>query len=160
MFSPAYFSINGKKYRLAPYWRRFGAALIDIVVFSSLLFVRFANWALMLGYGMTRDSWPFLRGRSIGKMIFNIRVLSYMTGHDLKGDYPSGINRNLPLAFLFLDLFVIFFTKNRQRFGDMWARTVVVVDSKDLRNYNRIVKRNPKRFVSIHEESEFIIPWK
>jgi uncharacterized RDD family membrane protein YckC len=70
-----------------------------------------------------------LYGRSIGKYLFGLRVVSY------NGDrVPAGrivlrnLMRMLDATLIYVPLFLLIFTPLRQRVGDLAARTIVIVD--------------------------------
>lgn len=144
--------IGGKIWCLAPLWRRVGAMLVDFFIVFLLVYIPFINFALMIGYGLTRDSWKYLNGKSIGKRVFNLRVVSLYTKHDLYLDYPSGINRNLFLLCLGIEFVFVFFSKSKRRLGDKFARTVVLMDSHELQQWNKYVFRNTKRYVNLFDD--------
>lgn len=138
--------------KVAPLWKRFGAAAIDGVIVGALVFVPYVNFALMIGYALVRDSWRPLKGQSIGKRIFGIRVMNQFTGLDLMTDYHTDISRNLPLLIFGIDLFVILFSPINQRIGDRRARTIVVNDTLELNRFNALAIRDKKRFVNLFDD--------
>lgn len=92
---------------------------------------RFA-WLLVAGYWITRDSLPFLKGQSIGKMAMKIKVVK-VDGSELIGDWQTAIVRNVILLIPFFGLIeaIILITRESKsdrgkRLGDDWAKTKVV----------------------------------
>jgi len=119
---------------------RFVAYLIDAVVaYIPMLILGFINYRLSflgilvaVGYIFTRDALPevggFLGGQSIGKKLMNIKVIKEDTGATILGDYGSAIIRQVSLAiplFGIVDALMVF-SAEKQRFGDKWAKTMVV----------------------------------
>ncbi len=79
-------------------------------------------------YHLTRDAWPLLKGQSIGKKAMGIRVVRQSSGEPITGDFGTSAVRQVSLLiplFNFVDSLMVF-TEKRQRFGDRWAKTVVV----------------------------------
>jgi len=138
--------INDRHYRLAPFWRRLGAGTIDLAIGLGLLAVPYVNFFLSGGYLFIRDAWKYLRGRSIGKHLFGLEVISEMHGDNTYLDYATSITRSLPLLVLALDIFVIFLRKDRKRMGDLWANTLVVMHSADENIKKKVSK---ERYIDI-----------
>lgn len=82
----------------------------------------------------------------------NIRVMNRFTRHHLKEDYSTGITRNPTLLAFGFDFFTAFFNKQKLRIGDKNAQTIVVRNSKALKQYNLAALRNKKRFVKIYDD--------
>ncbi len=152
MFYKNSIEIGGRDWILAPLWRRLAAMIVDLLIVFILVYVPFINFVLMIGYGLTRDSWKYFGGKSIGKQIFNLRIMNQYTRHDLYLDYPCDINRNLFLVFLGLDFFTLFFSKSKRRLGDKFAKTVVLLDSAELKQWNKQAYRNSKRYVNLFDD--------
>ncbi|GAB3335571.1 hypothetical protein GCM10027299_44680 [Larkinella ripae] len=120
--------------------QRFLAALIDGLITYIPFFLltvisyrlAFLGWILMLGYQLTKDALPemggYLGGQSIGKKLMKIKVIREDTGQSLLGDYGTAIVRQVSLMIPFfgiVDAFMVL-TDERKRFGDKWAKTVVI----------------------------------
>jgi uncharacterized RDD family membrane protein YckC len=119
--------------------QRLAAGIIDLIVIgmaaSLLSFIPYSNYffnPLMIAYFLLRDSLPFLEGKSIGKTLIGLRVVREADNSKITDDYGLGIIRNvlffIPLVGI-IDAFMIF-SQERKRFGDRWAKTIVVVDKK------------------------------
>ncbi len=120
--------------------QRFVAALIDgfvaYIPFLILTVVSYRlamiGWIFLLGYQLTKDALPevggFLGGQSIGKKIMKIKVVKEDTGQGILGDYGTAIVRQVSLMipiFGIVDAFMVL-GDDRKRFGDKWAKTIVV----------------------------------
>ena len=154
MFYYQFVSINQREYRLAPFGRRLLAALIDVAIVFGLLYVPFINFPLMILYLLFRDAWkplPSFHGGSIGKWFMSIEVISLAHGQEISYDYPSSITRSLSLFVLGVDILTIFLRKDRRRYGDLAAQTVVVVKPKtdDLISPNA---QSKERYIDIVNE--------
>jgi uncharacterized RDD family membrane protein YckC len=112
--------------------RRLGAACVDLAlcVASVGLYGRLGTWAALLGglYLVLRDS---LHGRSLGKLLFGLMVVSLKTGR------PAGLRESVARNFLFLvpppvvagaalELHTVASDPQGQRLGDRIAATQVV----------------------------------
>ncbi|MBI2817039.1 MAG: RDD family protein [Acidobacteria bacterium] len=109
---------------------RFFAAVIDFVLGLVLLAIPWLGIVLCIVYGLVKDALPFLDGKSIGKRAMGIRAVKDPGGESLTGDYPTAIVRQISLAipiFNIVDALMVLST-SRRRFGDQWAKTMVVVD--------------------------------
>lgn len=89
-------------------------------------------WVLVAAYWITRDSLPFLKGQSVGKMAMKTKVVK-ADGSDIIGDWPTAIVRNVALMVPFFGLVeaIILITRDSKpergrRLGDEWAKTKVV----------------------------------
>ncbi len=121
--------------------QRFVAAFIDglIGALPAILFVTLHLYALVpigqllaVAYALTKDALPpvsgYLGGQSIGKKIMNIKVVKEDTGQSLLGDYGTAIIRQVSLLIPLFNLVdaLMVFSDDRKRFGDKWAKTIVV----------------------------------
>ncbi|MEZ0538181.1 RDD family protein [Fibrella arboris] len=81
-----------------------------------------------LAYLLTRDSLPFLNGQSVGKKLMGIKVIREDTGAGIMGDYGTGVVRAIPQMIPLLNLVdaLVIFRDSTKRFGDEWAKTIVV----------------------------------
>ncbi len=85
-----------------------------------------------MGYMFTRDALPevsgFLGGQSIGKKLMNIKVIREDTGASIVGDYGAAIIRQVSLVIPFFNIVdaLMVFSSDKKRFGDKWAKTIVV----------------------------------
>jgi uncharacterized RDD family membrane protein YckC len=86
------------------------------------------GYLVFLAYYFTRDSLPFLNGQSIGKKLMGIKVVREDTGANIIGDYGAGIVRTVPQVIPLLNLVdaLMIFRDTSKRFGDDWAKTIVV----------------------------------
>jgi uncharacterized RDD family membrane protein YckC len=126
---------------IAPFNSRVVAALIDGVIAGGLTmtalwvlpgFAERVGWLVGIAYLVTRDSLPFLGGRSVGKTAMKLRVVT-LEGKDITGNWEAAIVRNAVLAiplFAFVELFVLLSREDKpdhgRRLGDEWAKTKVV----------------------------------
>lgn len=124
------------EFQLATPGQRFLAALIDgLVVTVAVVAASAINSnlgtvvnLLGLGYQLTKDAIPQLGGQSIGKKAMKIKVVKEDTGEMITGDWGTSIIRYVSLLiplFNIVDALMIF-SGDRRRFGDKWAKTVVV----------------------------------
>ncbi len=110
--------------------RRFVAFFLDALICGLFSGIHWTVAVASLLYWLTKDSWPILKGQSIGKKAMGLRVVKQDTGAAITGDYPTSAVRQVSLLiplFNFVDAFMVF-SQSRQRFGDKWAKTNVVVD--------------------------------
>ncbi|GAB4486057.1 MAG: hypothetical protein OHK006_13320 [Thermodesulfovibrionales bacterium] len=122
--------ISGSQRELASPMKRFLAALIDGVLEGIVSLVPFVGIVAALAYGLIKDALPFLGGQSIGKKAMGIRALKLENGAPLTNDYATSVIRQVSLCiplFNIADALMVF-TKERRRFGDKWAKTVVVTE--------------------------------
>jgi len=113
---------------LASAGQRFLASFLDVIVAGVPAFIPIAGWIWAILYTWTKDALPFLGGQSVGKKVLGLRVINLETGKPIKGDYGAAIVRQLSLVipfFGFVDACMVF-SSERRRFGDKWAKTVVV----------------------------------
>ncbi|GAB3957990.1 hypothetical protein GCM10028805_51740 [Spirosoma harenae] len=120
--------------------QRFIAAFIDgLVSYIPLIILGYVSSGLyMIGtllaiaYALTKDALPetggFLGGQSIGKKLMGIKVIKEDTGASIVGDYGTAITRQVSLMiplFGLVDALMVFSDEGK-RFGDKWAKTIVV----------------------------------
>ncbi|QDK80396.1 RDD family protein [Spirosoma sp. KCTC 42546] len=120
--------------------QRFVAAFIDgIIAYIPcwiLIMVSYSlgmvGYAIAIAYMLTKDALPetggFLGGQSIGKKLMGIKAIKEDTGASLVGDYGTAITRQVSLMipfFGFVDALMVFSDEGK-RFGDKWAKTIVV----------------------------------
>jgi len=114
---------------LATPYERVIAALVDwliIIIVSATVF----GAVIGIAYLLTKDSLPIFHGQSIGKRLAKIRVVDNDTYESITNRYEKSVIRNITLLipiFQFLDALMIF-SSDRKRFGDQWARTIVIKD--------------------------------
>lgn len=127
---------------IAPLNTRILAGVIDALVASALAFtvtlvmpdiLDKLGWLVWAGYLIARDSLPFLKSGSIGKMAMKLRV-EKKGGGSITGDWQSAAIRNLPLIVPLLWIVEIIVLSTRDntiqrgvRLGDEWAGTRVVL---------------------------------
>ena len=119
---------------LASAGARFLANVIDGFVAGVPGLIPFIGWAWMIVYTFGKDALPFLGGQSIGKKAMGLRVVNVDTGKPIKGDYGAAFTRQISLLipfFGFVDAAMVL-SSDRRRFGDKWAKTIVVKNSSDL----------------------------
>jgi uncharacterized RDD family membrane protein YckC len=127
-------------YPKAQILRRMAAVAIDLALIVTMLalYGQFGPWVFLSGasYIVLRDS---LHGRSLGKLVCGLLVISLRTGHP--ATFAESIRRNVVLlvpppivAGGILELFTTLADSKGQRLGDRIAATQVVdgVGLKDL----------------------------
>ena len=120
--------------------QRFIAAFIDgVVAYIPLIILGIVSYKLAvigyliaIAYILTKDALPetggFLGGQSIGKKLMGIKVIKEDTGTSIVGDYGAAITRQVSLMiplFGLVDALMVFSDEGK-RFGDKWAKTIVV----------------------------------
>ena len=107
---------------------RFLAALIDGVFVAIVFNVPLLGPLVGIVYGLIKDALPFLDGQSLGKRAMGIRAVRADTGESITGDYVTSVLRQLSLCIPFFNVVdaLMVFSANRRRFGDRWAKTIVV----------------------------------
>jgi len=119
---------------LASAGQRLGAVILDSFVAGIPALVPILGWIWLVVYVCTKDALPFFGGQSLGKKILGIRVINVETGKPIKGDWGAAIIRQLSLMipfFGFVDACMVL-SAERRRFGDQWAKTVVVKNTETL----------------------------
>lgn len=114
-------------YPLATPTDRILAGLIDWVIIGLLSITGFGA-ILGIGYLLTKESLPLFDGQSIGKRLIGIRAVDNESYESIKNQYEKCLIRNITLlipVFQFIDAFMIF-SSDRKRFGDQWAKTIVI----------------------------------
>ncbi|MFD2934441.1 RDD family protein [Spirosoma flavum] len=120
--------------------QRFIAAFIDGIIGNVavwlLMIVSYqlvtVGYVIAIGYLLTKDALPavgeFLGGQSIGKKLMGIKVIKEDTGESLLGDYGTAITRQVSLLIPFFNIVdvLMVFSADSKRFGDKWAKTIVV----------------------------------
>jgi uncharacterized RDD family membrane protein YckC len=117
-------------YPLATPADRILAALIDWLIIALLSATGFGA-ILGIAYLLTKESLPVFEGQSIGKKLLRIKVVDNDTYLPIKNVYEKSLIRNITLlipVFQFIDAFMIF-SSDRKRFGDQWAKTIVIKDN-------------------------------
>jgi uncharacterized RDD family membrane protein YckC len=124
------------EFQLATPGQRFLAALIDGLVITVAVLaastIHSSLGALVnllgLGYQLTKDAIPQLGGQSIGKKAMKIKVVKEDTGEMITGDWGTSIIRYVSLLIPFFNIVdaLMVFSGDHRRFGDKWAKTVVV----------------------------------
>lgn len=136
-------------FALAPLSARFYAGLIDLIpVVATEIYVAShlgmnenplerasdpqALWTLLLGwaaYLLHTTVCEMISGRSIGKMMFGLRVVSLKnTRPGLGSLLMRNLLRVIDLGMAFLPLFLIFYSPLNQRAGDVAAGTIVITE--------------------------------
>ena len=114
---------------LATPLERLLAALIDGILIT-LVSATGIGSVIGLAYHLTKDALSFLDGQSIGKKLVKIRVINADTNQPITNNYEKAMIRSVTLLipiFNVIDAFLVF-SKDRTRFGDQWAKTIVIKD--------------------------------
>ena len=108
---------------------RFVAALIDGVLSGIASAIPAIGIVIAIVYSLVKDALPFLDGQSIGKRAMGIRAVKLAGGEPLTDDYVTAIVRQISLWIPFFNVVdaCMVFSEGRQRFGDRWAKTIVIV---------------------------------
>lgn len=108
-------------------------AYIPMIVLGLISYrLAFLGYIAAIAYIFVRDALPatggYLGGQSIGKKLMNIKVIKEATGESLVGDYGTAIVRQIPQLIPLFNIVdaVMVFSDDRLRFGDKWAKTIVV----------------------------------
>jgi uncharacterized RDD family membrane protein YckC len=107
---------------------RIVAYLIDVILIGLISFLPIDGWIAGIGYGLTRDSLPFLDGQSVGKKAMGLRAVTE-DGQPLTNNWGPGIIRNIVLwipLFPLVELIVLLTNQQGLRLGDQWAKTKVI----------------------------------
>jgi len=112
---------------LATPLERILAGLID---WSIIALVSATGFGAIVGlaYLLTKESLPLFNGQSIGKKLLHIQVVDNNSYVPIKNMYEKSLIRNITLlipVFQFIDALMIF-SSDRKRFGDQWAKTIVI----------------------------------
>lgn len=116
--------------QLASDGNRILAYLIDVLITIGVSFIPLVGWIAGALYFLTRDGLPFLNGQSVGKRAMSIRAVT-MEGASLSNNWGPVFIRNIVLfipVFPLVELIVMLTNPNKQRLGDQWARTKVVIE--------------------------------
>ena len=115
-------------YQLAPRWRRWLANFLDVLPLLLLFWFPIVD-VLLAVYYLTRDALPMLGGQSLGKKLLGIRVLKQDSLETTRGEFGIVFLRTLPAILPILNIVdaIYIFSKSRQRIGDRWAKTIVVL---------------------------------
>jgi uncharacterized RDD family membrane protein YckC len=108
--------------------------LLDGIVGGVPALIPIVGWIWAIVYSFTKDALPFLNGQSVGKKAMGLRVVNVETGKPIKGDYGAAMTRQLSLFipfFGFVDACMVLSSEGR-RFGDKWAKTMVVKNTPAL----------------------------
>ena len=109
---------------------RLVAFLLDMLVVIMLGLVPLIGYFLGIAYVLLRDSISFLDGQSIGKKVLKLKVIDLETGTGIHNKYDKSAIRNITLfipIFDIVDVAWLLFSDEKNRFGDKWARTTVVL---------------------------------
>lgn len=108
--------------------QRFSAGLIDIIIsFSFAYLIPIVGSLLSVAYYLNKDAFPFLNGQSLGKKLFQIRVVSTNDNHPITSDYSASILRSVTVLIPIINFFEsIVVLSGKERFGDKWAGTIVL----------------------------------
>ncbi|MEZ4775370.1 MAG: RDD family protein [Bacteroidia bacterium] len=115
--------------QIASAGQRIGAYLIDAILMGVVAVIPILGFFIVIAYGLTRDSLPFLDGQSVGKKVLKLRAVTE-DGQSLSGNWGPGIIRNIVLMIPFfpiVELVVLLTGKDGKRLGDQWAKTKVIV---------------------------------
>ena len=107
---------------------RFVASLIDGLIIIPFLMVPVLGQIIAIAYILTKDALPFLDGQSIGKKVMKIRVVLEDSGFHITNNYGAAVVRQASLMIPLFNLVdaLMAFSSDRKRFGDHWAKTIVI----------------------------------
>jgi uncharacterized RDD family membrane protein YckC len=128
------FAASVPSHELASAGDRLLASLLDGFVAGIPILIPILGWIWAFVYTWTKDALPFLGGQSLGKRAMGIRVVNVNTGKPIKNDYGAAIIRQLSLMiplFGIVDVCMVL-SSERRRFGDKWAKTIVVKNNPAL----------------------------
>ncbi len=118
-----------------PLWKkvllaeRLIAGLVDLIIAAGLCLFPRIGWMVGLIYFLTKDALPFLHGQSLGKKIFNLRVIILPHYASMSGAAEKSIIRGLVAIIPGLNIVDLWFLITRKvRLADEWAETRVVYD--------------------------------
>jgi uncharacterized RDD family membrane protein YckC len=110
---------------------RFFAFLIDFGISLILCFIPKVGWMFGLIYFLGKDAMPALKGQSIGKKVFNIRILDKSTNEPLYLHPRSSIIRGLILLIPVVNIIDIYLLLTKgYRLADKWTETYVLKEEK------------------------------
>ena len=109
---------------------RFLAFLIDMVVVLALCLIPKVGWIFGLIYFLGRDAMPSLKGRSIGKKVLKIRILTTGTHETLDINPDKSVTRGLILLIPVVNIIDIYMLLTTgRRLADRWTETEVIKET-------------------------------
>ena len=121
---------NRKDMRPPSLKERFMAFLIDMAIVLVLCLIPKTGWIFGLIYFLGRDAMPSLKGQSIGKKVFKIRILTTGTHETLDINPDRSVTRGLILLIPVVNIIDIFMLLTRgRRLADKWTETEVIKEN-------------------------------
>ncbi len=116
--------------RLPPLQKRLFAFLVDAVIVAVLVFIPKVGWIFGLIYFLGKDAMPSLKGQSVGKKLFNIRILTTGTNEPLYLHPEKSVTRGLILLIPVVNVIdILRLMVKGERLADKWTETHVVEES-------------------------------
>ncbi len=116
--------------KLPPLQKRLFAFLVDAVIVAVLVFIPKVGWIFGLIYFLGKDAMPSLKGQSVGKKLFNIRILTTGTNEPLYLHPEKSVTRGLILLIPVVNVIdILRLMVKGERLADKWTETHVVEES-------------------------------
>jgi len=116
--------------RLPPLQKRLFAFLVDAVIVAVLVLIPKVGWIFGLIYFLGKDAMPSLKGQSVGKKLFNIRILTTGTNEPLYLHPEKSVTRGLILLIPVVNVIdILRLMVKGERLADKWTETHVVEES-------------------------------
>jgi len=110
---------------------RFFAFLIDIAIALFLCMIPKVGWMIGLIYFLGRDAMPALKGQSVGKKLFGIRILTTGTHEPLHLHPRRSVTRGLILLIPVVNIIdILRLVVKGHRLADKWTDTYVVKEDR------------------------------
>jgi len=107
--------------------KRLYAFLVDAVIVAVLVLIPEVGWIFGLIYFLGKDAMPSLKGQSVGKKIFNIRILTTGTNEPLHLHPEKSVTRGLILLIPLVNVIdILMLIVKGERLADKWTETHVV----------------------------------
>lgn len=106
---------------------RLAAVILDLCVSGLLFLFPLLGWFWGILYFLLKDAFPFLKGQSIGKHFWGLRVVQKGSLTPITGNYKATILRGVIFITPGLNLVDIYFYLTRgERLADKWSDTLVI----------------------------------
>ena len=116
--------------KLPPLQKRLFAFLVDAVIVAVLVLIPKVGWIFGLIYFLGKDAMPSLKGQSVGKKLFNIRILTTGTNEPLYLHPEKSVTRGLILLIPVVNVIdILRLMVKGERLADKWTETHVVEES-------------------------------
>lgn len=116
--------------KLPPLQKRLFAFLVDAVIVAVLVLIPKVGWIFGLIYFLGKDAMPSLKGQSVGKKLFNIRILTTGTNEPLYLHPRRSVTRGLILLIPVVNVIdILRLMVKGERLADKWTETHVVEES-------------------------------